>query len=45
MKKFENPVVTVVKFRDDDIVYTISFGDIKKPYETEQVPLDDDLAL
>lgn len=44
MKKFEEPVITVVKF-SEDVVYTISFGDIKKPYETDKLPLDDDLAL
>lgn len=45
MKKFEEPIITVVKFNAEESVFTLSFNDIKKHYETDKLPLDDDLAL
>lgn len=45
MKNFEEPIITVAKFSAEESVYTLSFNDIKKHYETDKLPLDDDMAL
>lgn len=45
MRKFEQPVINVINFKEEEVVYTLSFNDIKKHYETDKLPLDDDFAL
>lgn len=40
MKEFEQPAINVINFKEEEVVYTLSFNDIKKPYETDKMPLD-----
>lgn len=42
MSKFEEPIISLVKFNEEEHIYTVSFNDIKKPYETDPMPLNEE---